>query len=88
MTLGMVVSGGVSGGHLNPAVTVAVATIGKFPWWKVGNIRLLIQLFVMILRFLTTWQLSTLDHFLPPALSFLSTGMLWSGKSGQHKISK
>ena len=33
--LGMIVSGGVSGGHLNPAVTVAVATIGKFPWWKV-----------------------------------------------------
>ena len=34
--LGMVVSGGVSGGHINPAVTVAVATVGKFPWWKVG----------------------------------------------------
>ena len=84
----MVVSGGVSGGHLNPAVTVAVATIGKFPWWKVGNIRLLIQLFVMILRFLTTWQLNTLDRFLPPVLSFLSTGMLWSGKSGHHKIFK
>ena len=33
--LGMVVSGGVSGGHINPAVTVAVATVGKFPWWKV-----------------------------------------------------
>ena len=46
MMLGMVVSGGVSGGHLNPAVTVAVATIGKFPWWKVGNILLLIQVFV------------------------------------------
>ena len=34
----MIVSGGVSGGHLNPAVTVAVATIGKFPWWKVGHL--------------------------------------------------
>jgi glycerol uptake facilitator-like aquaporin len=33
--LGVVVSGGVSGGHLNPAVSVAVATLGKFPWWKV-----------------------------------------------------
>ena len=29
--LGIVVSGGVSGGHLNPAVTVAVASVGKFP---------------------------------------------------------
>ena len=86
--LGMVVSGGVSGGHLNPAVTVAVATIGKFPWWKVDNVLLLIELFVFILRFLTTWQLSTLDHFLPPALSFLSTGMLWSGKSGKPNIER
>jgi len=35
--LGVLVSGGVSGGHLNPAVTVAVATLGKFPWWKVPH---------------------------------------------------
>ena len=33
----MMVSGGVSGGHLNPAITVAVASVGKFPWWKVMN---------------------------------------------------
>ena len=37
MILGIVVSGGVSGGHLNPAVTVAVASVGKFPWRKVNN---------------------------------------------------
>ncbi|XP_023336662.1 aquaporin-7 [Eurytemora carolleeae] len=35
--LGVLVSGGVSGGHLNPAVSVAVATLGKFPWWKVPH---------------------------------------------------
>jgi MIP family channel proteins len=35
--LGVLVSGGVSGGHINPAVTVAVATLGKFPWWKVPH---------------------------------------------------
>ena len=35
--LGMMVSGGVSGGHLNPAITVAVASVGKFPWWKAMN---------------------------------------------------
>ena len=33
--LGVLVSGGVSGGHLNPAVTVAMATLGKLPWRKV-----------------------------------------------------
>ena len=36
--LGMMVSGGVSGGHLNPAITVAVASVGKFPWRKVRTI--------------------------------------------------
>ena len=25
----------VSGGHLNPALTIAVASLGKFPWTKV-----------------------------------------------------
>lgn len=35
--LGLLVSGGVSGGHLNPAVTVAVATLGKLPWRKVPH---------------------------------------------------
>ena len=37
MILGILVSGGVSGGHLNPAITVAVASVGKFPWRKVGQ---------------------------------------------------
>ena len=35
--MGVVVSGGVSGGHLNPAITVAVASVGKFPWKKVPH---------------------------------------------------
>ena len=34
----MMVSGGVSGGHLNPAITVAMASVGKFPWRKVRTI--------------------------------------------------
>ena len=33
--LGVWVSGGVSGGHINPAVTVALATFRDFPWRKV-----------------------------------------------------
>ena len=52
MTLGMTVAGGVSGGHLNPAITVAMASVGRldrsstadpsmssdrFPWWKVPH---------------------------------------------------
>eukprot|EP00644_Phytophthora_capsici_P015902 jgi/Phyca11/536228/estExt2_fgenesh1_pg.C_PHYCAscaffold_490043 len=33
--LGISVAGGVSGGHLNPTVTVAVAALGMLPWKKV-----------------------------------------------------
>lgn len=35
VTMGVYVSGGVSGGHLNPAVTVALALRRRFPWHKV-----------------------------------------------------
>ena len=30
--------GGISGGHVNPAVTIALALSGKFPWNKVLEI--------------------------------------------------
>ncbi len=36
VTMGCYIAGGVSGSHLNPAVTVALAVHRKFPWSKVG----------------------------------------------------
>jgi glycerol uptake facilitator-like aquaporin len=33
--MGVYISGGISGGHLNPAVTLALAITKKFPWRKV-----------------------------------------------------
>jgi len=36
VTMGVYVAGGVSGAHLNPAVTVALAALRRFPWPKVA----------------------------------------------------
>jgi MIP family channel proteins len=36
VTMGVYVAAGVSGAHLNPAVTVALAAFRGFPWAKVG----------------------------------------------------
>src|SRR4051794_4086606 len=34
--LGVYVVAGVSGAHINPAITVALAAWGRFPWVRVG----------------------------------------------------
>ncbi|KAM5129700.1 aquaporin-10 [Mantella aurantiaca] len=34
VTMAIYVSGGVSGGHLNPAFSLSLCILGRFPWWK------------------------------------------------------
>ena len=60
VALGMLVAGGVSGGHINPAVTLAVASLGKFPWAKVRlNMSWSTVTSPLPRRCLTTWRRST-----------------------------
>jgi glycerol uptake facilitator protein len=35
VAIGVYIAGRISGGHINPAVTLALAAIGKFPWSQV-----------------------------------------------------
>ncbi len=35
VAFGVYVAGGITGAHINPAVTLAFAVRGEFPWWKV-----------------------------------------------------
>lgn len=37
VTMGIYIAGTISGAHLNPAVTVALAATGRLPWRKVGH---------------------------------------------------
>lgn len=58
---GVVVAGPVSGAHLNPAVTIGLAIVGKFDWDKVPMF-LLAQLLGAMLGSLLTWIVYR-DHF-------------------------
>src|ERR1700758_3623056 len=37
VTMGIYIAGSISGAHLNPAVTLAVASTGRLPWGKVPH---------------------------------------------------
>jgi len=37
VTFGIYIAGTISGAHLNPAVTLAMAATGRMPWWKVPH---------------------------------------------------
>lgn len=71
------VAGGISGAHLNPAVTIALASIGEFPWAKVPTY-IIAQLLGGILGGIIVW-LAYLPHWAetdnkPAKLGVFSTG--------------
>ncbi len=59
--VGVVIAGPYSGGHMNPAVTIALAIAGKFQWGLVPEY-VLAQLLGAMLGALVVW-LKYIDHF-------------------------
>src|SRR5689334_25356053 len=59
--VGVVIAAPYSGAHLNPAVTLASAITGKFPWSKVG-LFILAQVIGSILGAIIVWLVYR-DHF-------------------------
>ena len=54
LMIGILVSGGVSGGHLNPAVTLAMAALRKCSWIQVCQISFLVcdrKVFKIVIMF-------------------------------------
>jgi glycerol uptake facilitator protein len=59
--VGVVISSPYSGAHLNPAVTLALAIVGKFAWSKVG-LYVLAQLIGSMIGAFLVWVIYK-DHF-------------------------
>jgi glycerol uptake facilitator protein len=59
--VGVVIAGPYSGAHLNPAVTIALAIVGKFAWSKV-LLFVFAQLIGSIIGSLVVWIMH-IDHF-------------------------
>src|ERR1044071_7962248 len=59
--VGVVIAGPYSGAHLNPAVTIALAIVGKFAWGKVAMF-ILAQLTGSVIGAVVVWIIYR-DHF-------------------------
>ena len=59
--VGVAIAGPFSGAHLNPAVTIALALVGKFSWGKVASY-ILAQLIGAMLGSFLVWVVY-IDHF-------------------------
>src|SRR3954467_6046136 len=76
--------GRISGGHLNPAVTIALATIGSFPWAQVPGY-IAAQMVGAILGATLVW-LMYLPHWRLTADPAAKLGIFATGPAIHHTV--
>jgi glycerol uptake facilitator protein len=75
VTLGVYVAGRISGAHLNPAVTVALAVFKGFSWRKVGPYALAQLLGAFVAALIVRWNYSEVLNAFDPGLTIKSQGV-------------
>jgi glycerol uptake facilitator protein len=72
VVMGVYVAGGISGAHLNPAVTLAVALKRGFPWGKVGPYMLAQVVGAFLAAMVVRWNFHEAFNKFDPAKGFKS----------------
>ncbi|MGX6600903.1 MIP/aquaporin family protein [Micromonosporaceae bacterium Da 78-11] len=73
--LGVYVAGRISGAHLNPAVTIALAVFKGFEWRKVAPYSLAQFLGAFVAALLVRWNYSEVLHAADPGLTVKTQGV-------------
>ncbi|MDG6106345.1 aquaporin family protein [Dactylosporangium aurantiacum] len=75
VVLGIHVAGRISGAHLNPAVTVALAAFRGFPWRKVAPYTIAQLLGAFVGALLVRWNFTEVLHAADPGLTIKTQGV-------------
>jgi glycerol uptake facilitator protein len=75
VTFGVYVAGRISGGHLNPAVTVAFALFRGFPWRKVAPYLLAQVVGAFVAALIVRWNYTEALHAADPGLTIKTQGV-------------
>jgi glycerol uptake facilitator protein len=75
VTLGVYVAARISGAHLNPAVTIALAVFKGFSWSKVAPYALAQTLGAFVAALLVRWNYTEVLHAADPSLTIKTQGV-------------
>jgi glycerol uptake facilitator protein len=75
VTLGIYVAGRMTGAHLNPAVTIALATFRGFSWRKVAPYALSQFLGAFLAALVVRWNYTEVLHHVDPGLTIKTQGV-------------